>query len=311
MPESYDLKLLFATRYTDSCFRAIRAVAQLADAFRVSVTIAHVGSTEPSANRELQSFFAEADHYESCRRVMLQGSPAKALAEFARQGGYDLILAPRSDKLGIPRPFHRSTRAAMFRHGSPPVWTGGDGLDQADFLRPYRTIAVGMDGANDDLKHLHLAASFAARVGATLKLLTVVPPISEGTLLTTAAAPEPLNPDVAIERIKKMLGGWSQIPSVDVAIGAAEKDLPRLAARCEADLLFVSESQSRGGFILPQVSRLVDDAPCGVIVVPTSLSPDFQWTFASQTQVERKTTQSLTDTLAEHQPARMLTPRRR
>src|SRR5690349_15840087 len=113
MHESCDLKLLFAARFTGACFSAIRAVAQLAEMLRVSVTIAHVGPTDRTTSKELHSFFAEADHYESCRRVHLHGPTAPALAELARNGKFDLILAPRSDRLGFPRPFHRSVRAQL------------------------------------------------------------------------------------------------------------------------------------------------------------------------------------------------------
>jgi hypothetical protein len=144
-----------------------------------------------------------------------------------------------------------------------------------------------------------------------LKLLTVVPPVNEGTLLGTAASPQPLSEEVALQRIEMLLGGWSQMPSVEVAIGAPERRLPQLAASCEADLLFVSESQSSGGFLLPQISRTVDHAPCGVIIVPAAIPEDFQWSFVSHAQAERKAASVTADTVIERPPARMLAQRRR
>src|SRR5688572_11511402 len=109
MHRPYDLKVLFATAFTDSCFQAIRAIAQMADAMPISLTIAHVTTPDSPPNRVLQSFFAEADHYSFCDRVQLQGSSVtQTLAAHANEERYDLILAPRSDRLGFPRPFHRS-----------------------------------------------------------------------------------------------------------------------------------------------------------------------------------------------------------
>jgi nucleotide-binding universal stress UspA family protein len=285
-----ELKLLIATRFTVACFSAIRAVAQLAEVFRLSITIAHVGPANAHTSRELKSFFAEADHYESCRRVQLHGSPVEALAEFARQGKYDLILAPRSDRMVLPRPFHRSLRAELLQSAGVPVWTGANWLEQADFLRPYRTIAVGIDGRDGDLAHLHLAASFAALAGAKLHLLTVVPLIHEGTLLANAVAPQPLSEEVAIERARSLLSDWSQMPEVRVAIGAPEREIPRLAAECGADLLFLPESQSCAGIFRPQISRTVDQSPCGVIAIPASLPENFKWTFQSNPPRGRQAT---------------------
>lgn len=288
MHDSAELKVLFATKFTSNCFSAIRAVAQLANTFRVSVTIARVDSADAPPNRALRSFFAEADHYESCRRVQLHGDPVQAIAELARNGAYDLVLAPRSSHRGIPRPLHRSKRATLLKCGNVPVWTGAQWLESADFMRPYRTIAVAIDGRSDALQHVRLAASFAARVGANLRLLTVVPTISEGTLVSSGIAPEPLSADVAVDRMRELLGGWSQMPTVDVAVGAPEKEIPRMAGRCGADLLFLADSQCFAGLFSRHISRTIDDAPCGVVAVPASISPDFSWTFTRSIPHPRK-----------------------
>lgn len=310
MYDACELKLLFATDYTDACYHAVRSVAQLADMFQLCITIANVGEPPLPFNRELESFFAEADHYRLCKRIRLQGSPAKALAEYASKGDYDLILAPRSDRLGIPRPFHRSTRVQMMRSARTPLWTGSRGLDKGNFLRPYQTIAVGIDGSDTNLVHLDLAASFANRVGAKLRLLTVVPPVHEGTLHMQTKSVEPLSEEVAIDRIEQLLEHWAQVPAIDIAIGSPGREIPRMVARCEADLLFLSESQSCNRFLFPQVSRTVDQSPCGVICVPDSLPRSFQWNFETTDQSEvihRR--ESIVNALAQKDWAKQLFPR--
>ena len=280
---AYELKLLFATQYSDSCFRSIRAVAQLADIFRVHLTIAHVGSSSRAAQRELQSFFAEADHYESCERILLEGSPAEELSRHARQVGYDLIIAPRSDRLGIPRLLHRSTRCKLLDTGRTPVWTACRGLEVADFRRNYRSVAVFIDGREYNLAHVELAASFAKRVGAELRILTVVPEVQEDALIADSRLLQPLSADVAVERIQRLLSSWRLIPKVDVTTGVPEHELAGMAARCEADLLFLSEARNCRGYYFRQLSRAVDLAPCPVVVVPTALPNGFQWSFLNAT----------------------------
>ncbi|HEU0124108.1 MAG TPA: universal stress protein [Bryobacteraceae bacterium] len=274
-----ELKLLFATNFSDSCFRAIRAVAQMADAFPLSVTIANVCDSPKSNRRELNSFFAEADHYDSCRRITLTGKPSEAIAAYTREEHFDMIISPGSDRIGIPRPFHQSLRSALLRNGSAPIWTTSRGLEQADFRRPIKTIAVGIDGSDSDLTHLNLAASFAGRIDAKLRLLTVVPPVSEGTLITQAVAPQPLHPSVAIERIEYLLRAWGQVPTVDVALGSPYKELQRMAMRCDADLLFLTEAQSCQGMFFRQISNTVNNSPCAVISIPSSLPARFKWSF--------------------------------
>ena len=277
-----ELKVLFATNFSDSCFRAIRAVAQLADTFDLQLTVAYADQSAAPRRQDLHSFFAEADHFGHCHRVTLSGPPAAAIAAYAKQHDFDLVISPGSDRLGLPRPFHRSIRANLLRGGAAPVWTTGRGQEAADFRRPIRNIAVAIDGAESGLQHLSLASAFADRTGANLRLLTVVPDISEGTLAANSVRPQPLHPNAAIERIERLLSGWHRTPAVDVAIGNPDREIPRMAARFDTDLLFLSESQSISGLFNDRISRAVNLSPAPVICVPASLSPRFQWSFQKQ-----------------------------
>jgi nucleotide-binding universal stress UspA family protein len=271
-----EFKVLFATQFSDSCFRAIRGVAQLADAFRMHVTIAHVGPAERAVESELRSFFAEADHYPSRDRIRLEGSPVEALSTFARSGAYDLVVAPRTYRLGLPRPLHRSTRAGLLRASQTPVWTISRGLEEADFRRTYKTVAVFVDGREQNMSHVEQAAAFAARVGAQLRVLTVVPQVHEDALVAHPLLRQPLSAEVAEERIHELLSGWSRLPTVDVTTGTPDRELPKMAAKCEADLLFLSETQSCEGRLFRQMRRAVDQSPCPVIAVPPTASRWFR-----------------------------------
>ncbi|MEO6758542.1 MAG: universal stress protein [Saprospiraceae bacterium] len=274
-----ELNILFSTNFSDSCFRAIRAVAQIADAFAIQLTISHSNRLHPVSQRDLHSFFAEADHFSECRRVALEGPPAESIAAFARREKFDLIIAPGSDRLGLPRPFHRSIRAGLIRSVATPVWTTSRALEAADFRPPIRTVAVALDGWDSSLRHLNLAASFAERIGARLRILTVIPAVSEGSLATQAVMPQPLHSVRARARIEELLSHWHRTPEVDVAVGSASREIPRMAARCSADLLFLSESQSLAGMFVKGVSRTVNHSPCPVICTPDSVPNHFKWSF--------------------------------
>jgi nucleotide-binding universal stress UspA family protein len=276
------LHILFATNFSDSCFRAIRAVAQMADEFELHLTIAHTVPDSKPRRQELHSFFAEADHYADCRRVTLQGKPAEAISQWASESHFDLIVAPGSDRLGLPRLFHRSFRAELLKRAAAPIWTTSRGLEIADFRRRLRTVAVAMDGSDADLRHLRLASSFAAHVGAKIRLLSVVPSVEEGTLSSQAWAPQPLHPQRAMARLEELLRGWDQMPTVDLAIGSMDDELPRMAAACDADILFVTEAQCVRGLFGRDMSNVVNGSPCAVVCVPDGLSPRYRWSFEQQ-----------------------------
>ena len=152
-------------------------------------------------------------------------------------------------------------------------------MEAADFRPPIRTVAVALDGWDSNLRHLNLAASFAERIGARLRILTVIPSVSEGTLAAQAVMPQPLHPVRARARIEQLLSHWHRTPEVDLAVGSPTREIPRMAAACGADLLFLSESQSVTGTFVPGISRTVNHSPCPVICAPAALSSHFQWSF--------------------------------
>jgi nucleotide-binding universal stress UspA family protein len=284
-----DLRILFPTSFSDPCFRTARAIAQLADTARIGVTITHVvppGGATRAKHRELDSFWAEADHYDSCQRVLIEAEDAsKAIAELCDKGCYDLVVAPKSDRFGLHRMVTSSFRARLMKECCAPVWTAGGCLDSADFKGSVRTIACLIDFDQDSDSYLPLAVGFAARIGAKVRVLHVIPPVDEATLMHSLHSRAPLMPEVARERIREAFAG-SDCPEVDVAVGDVSAELPKMLRRGEADLAFVGPGHALCGTWVPRLSRYLDRLPCPVICVDGASAKFERWTFQDALMAE-------------------------
>lgn len=285
--ENTDLRILFPTNFSNSCFSAVRAISYLADKCRVGLTIAHVarpGSDAVKTRRELDSFLAEADHYDDCRRILLEGdSPVEAIAALCNKNRYDLVVAPSSDHLGLHRLFRASFRARLIQMSRSPVWTAGASILAAACRPHIKTIACLMDFDADTNSYLRLAASLASRIGARLQLVHVVPQIHEGTLAHALGSRAPLMPEIALDRIRQIFAG-SNCPDVEVAIGDVDAQLPRLLRKCEADLAFVGPGQALRWKWRAALARGLDRLPCPAICVDGASAHFPQWTFEAESR---------------------------
>lgn len=281
---AYDLSILFPTSFSDACFQTGRAIAQLADRCRVHLTIVHVapaGSVAPGTRRELASFFAEGDHYDQCRRILLESNePASAVATFGAREAFDLIMSPASDRLGVHRVLLPSFRGRLLASCTVPLWTSGPALHQGQFRQGIRNVAYLVDYDHAPRARARKAAAFAARFGARLHALDVIPPVTDGTVLDVLDSHRPLMPARADEQIREMFDDGPE-PAVDVRVGSRERELARMLRRCEADLLFVAPQHATRGVLRTGFARDLDRLPCPVVCLGASNGTAGRWSFES------------------------------
>jgi hypothetical protein len=277
-----ELRVLFLTSFSDSCFRTTRALAQLADRCCLSLTIAHFcrpGKDVPRVRRDLDSFFAEADHYDHCRRLLIESNdPAKVASQMCAAEGYDLIVAPASDRLGIHRYFSSSFRASLVERCNVPLWTAGPCLEAVQFQGSIKRVACLMDFSAQDANHLAMSVSFARRFGARLRVLSVIPTVHEGTLARSLTSSEPLMPEVAIQKIQLAFRGI-EMPEIDVRIGDMDRQLPGMLRQAEADVVFVGPGQALKGSWSRRIASHIDRIPCPAICFDGASSKLTRWGF--------------------------------
>lgn len=276
-----DLKILFVTNFSDACFRTGRAIAQLADTCTVDLTVAYVAKPGAGAGKqkELNSFLAELDDYDSCYRVITEASePLEGILGLCERNSFDLIVAPASDQLGVQSLFTQSLRARILKRSDTPLWTMGSHANHAGFKHAIRTVACLVDLKEGADPNLPLAVAFASQIGARLHILHVIPTVHEGMLAGAMDSVEPLAPAAALERIQSAFAGYA-CPDIEIAIGDVTKELPRLLNRCEADVAFIGSGQALTWNWAPRLSRAIDKLPCPVICLGGGSGQFKLWSF--------------------------------
>ena len=278
MPASFSgapqsaMRLLLSTRFSESCFNAIPAVAQWMDDFASSLTIVHVYNPKKvhraDAQAQLNAFFAEADHYGGTRRVLLTGDePAKSIAMFLEQDQHDLLLCPATDQVGLPRPFHRSTRARLMHLTATPLWTIGASASGRSARSPQR-VGCMISRRSDSRRPLELAAQYAQFHGACLQLMYLVPEVDDGTIRNTLTYNEPLSERAAARELGRLVDALSLTCEIYTARGVRSRSLADMVTRARTDLLFIGKSEVlRRKLWLPDLAGFTESAGCPVICV--------------------------------------------
>lgn len=277
-----DIRILFATSFSDSCFRTSRALAQLADRLRMDLTLVHItppGAIDLQKRRELNSFLAEVDHFDFCRRMMVESNDAPgAICELAQPVLYDLVVAPSSDRLGLQQLFTTSFRARVLESCKVPLWTAGRWLDKGPSKASLQTIACVVDFDQFESHHVRVAASLAWRIGADLRVVAVVPPVHEGMLAQAMLSDAPLTPKMGVHRLESKLSSVRGL-KFDVALGAPGEGVVRLLRRCEADLAFFGKGQVLRRGMRSSLVGYLDELPCPAICLDGAAADFSTWTF--------------------------------
>lgn len=268
-------EIVFATDFSDSSHAVIPAVAQWVDTLGAKLTLLHVYHPGRTMYREaealLQSFFAEADNYPHCDRVLVSGDPSEGIAAYCERRSNILLMLPPSDLTGLPRPWHRSMRARLIKRLSVPIWTLGRVNVGESTSTPNRHIGVWLGEPEDGLSHLQQAARYASETGSTLHLLHVVDEINEGSLTKTLTSNAPMGEESAdawLRDIANTLDPACRV-EVHVAQGRVSRELPRLISRSGLNLLIASnQCMVQSGWLGPAINPIFGKCSISLVSMP-------------------------------------------
>jgi nucleotide-binding universal stress UspA family protein len=117
-------------------------------------------------------------------RVAASGDPALKIVKFAQDHAVDMIVMP-THGCGIFRNLLIGSVTAKVLHVAKcSVWTATHAEEQRSPEMP-RTILCAVDGTDRSPAQMKWAVEFGHRMGASVKLLHVVPPISDWLALET------------------------------------------------------------------------------------------------------------------------------
>jgi nucleotide-binding universal stress UspA family protein len=268
-------EIVFATDFSDSSHAVIPTVAQWVQTLDAKLTLLHVYDANKTFYREaetlLRSFFAEADNYQHCDRVLVSGDPCEGIAAYCERRPNILLMLPPSDLTGLPRPWHRSLRARLIQRLQVPIWTlgrtnVGDSAPSAD-----RHVGVWLGDPEEGLSHVQQAAQYASETGGTLHLLHVVDEINEGSLLKPLLSSAPMGEETAdawLQDIACTLDLDCRV-EVHVAQGRVTRELPRLLRRSGADMLVLSQQSAvHSGWIGPEINPIFSRCAISLVCVP-------------------------------------------
>lgn len=242
--------VIFATNFSDACHAAIPSVARIVDTLSARLTILHVYDPRKKTFREvdsmLHSFFAEADNYPHCERQMISGPVFEGIAEFCRQQKNALLFLPASDRIDLPRPFHRSLRSRILRALPASMWTLNRTQNLVSSPGTIKHVAAWLTRPEEGLDHVRQAAAHAEMMDATLHLLCVVPNVNEGTLGATMFSAAPLGTEYAMTWLNSIVVRLPNRQNVKIHVtqGNRKRMLGKLLRQSQAELLMVSRQSA-------------------------------------------------------------------
>lgn len=268
-------EIVFLTNFSDACFRAIPALAQLADDIDVRLTLLHACGADvgryAARTEDIRSFFAEADHYPACRRLVTAESTLDALRRLQAETPIDLVVAPAGDPLGLPRIGHSSLRSRLIQEIAAPVWTCGHEVPARRLARATRHVACVLEVSQHGLAHVRLASTYASRMNARLHLVQVIPDIDESSLLL---AYDDWSTDKA--RRAAIAAGAGELLEEAVRV-TDRRGLAQTLRACDADIaLLDGQPWITRQWLADRVNPTLDALPCPVIAVPSG-HRDLAW----------------------------------
>ncbi len=273
MTEPRPLEVVFLTNYTDFCYRTIPALAQMADDFKVRLTILHASGDRVPTDEDrtkLASFFPEADSYPNCRRTVMKGSPLEAVHRLLLIHPIDLLAAPASDPLGLPRFWRPAFRARLMRETRLPLWTIDRRTDLTKLRGTPHRIGCWIDFHRGWANSLTFAGAYAEATGAELHILHALPDISEGMLAVPGdTGSRPLHPKGIVDSVTRAASTFRVPTRVHIAENDRRRTQTRLIADARLDLLFSGDpNPALPHWLAPRPRLMTDCVPCPVIHIP-------------------------------------------
>jgi nucleotide-binding universal stress UspA family protein len=201
-------------------------------------------------------------------RVVDSGDPALRIADFARSHAVDLIMMP-THGVGLFRSLLIGSATAKVLHDvTCPVWTATHAEEER--ARPVpRTILCAVDGGPGSGPLMQWAAAFAAPLGAAVKLLHVVEPITDWPSLEREQARQNEFRDKARARVEALQKSASVFAPLRVAVGPIVATVTEDARQEDADLIVIGRGvvSETLGRLRTNAYGIIRQSPCPVLSV--------------------------------------------
>ena len=280
--------VLFPFDFSSQGEQAVPFVASLAAAFGAKVTLYSVvppvwdmslAATGPVVGDSVTDWVRElkarldralpsAFPGVTVERVVESGDPALRIVAFAESSGADLIMMPTHGAGPYRSLLLGSVTAKVLHDAKCAVWTAAHAETQKAAHAP-RTVLCALDGTPSNPALLRWAAAFCGAVGATLKLLHVVPPISDFLTISGEQSLQDRFRDHATDKVMALQRAAGVEAPLRVAVGEIAATITEHARQEHADLVLIGRgaSQSTLGRLRTHAHSIIQRAPCPVVSV--------------------------------------------
>jgi nucleotide-binding universal stress UspA family protein len=200
-------------------------------------------------------------------RVADSGDPAWRIAAFARDHAVDLVMMPTHGH-GLFRSLIGSVTSKVLHDATCPVWTAAHAETQVTPDLP-RNILCAVDTTPEAAALVRYAAEFSAKLGATLKVVHVVEPVSD---LLELAGERRLQEEVrqsASTAVASVLESTGIDATFDAIVGAVADTVTAAARQERADLVIIGRGVLTEPFgpLRTHALAIIHGSPCPVLSV--------------------------------------------
>jgi len=202
------------------------------------------------------------------QRETRAGDPALQITEFADGNRVDLIMMP-THGCGLFRSLLLGSVTAKVLHDAKcPVWTATHAEEQRSPATP-RVILCAVDGTPKTTALMQWAAAYARQMGSSLRLLHVVPRISDWLALQEERELQEQVREEARATLEAQRLSAGVAAPVRVAVGNVSATVTEEARQEGADLVIIGRGSLAAPFgrLRTHAYGIVQAAPCPVLSV--------------------------------------------
>jgi nucleotide-binding universal stress UspA family protein len=203
--------------------------------------------------------------------VAALGDPAQVITEYVRSHRVDLVMMPSRGYGAFRQLLLGSVTAKVLHDLDCPVWTTAHTEESPDRRHlGLRKILCAVDGSPGSVSLMRWAAVFSKDVGATLRIVHVVPGIEAWPDRQMDLEFEVHMQGTALRSIEEMAASAGVNATIAVPIGGVADCVAEEAARHQADLLVIGRGVIRGtlGRLRTHSYGIIRLSPCPVMSVP-------------------------------------------
>lgn len=273
--------LLFPVDFSERCRATVPFVLSMARKFGAKVTLIHALHEIPRdyydvdlpVSRSLDEMQRDAESdlmrflegLDDVARAVGIGDPAHVITGYAEKNNIDLIMMPTHGYGPFRSLLLGSATAKVLHDARCAVWTGAH-MEQpptSDHL-DCRSVLCAVDGTPKTAPLVDQAAKFSGEVGASLRLVHVIPGLQAGEPAEAGGEFEHMLREGAIERLKTFVD-----VDVPLCIGAGNvaEAVAGEARRHNADLVVIGRGllHQTLGRLRTHAYAIIRQAPCPVL----------------------------------------------